>query len=107
LRCGNDRRIAIAVRIRSFLDICPAPISPRAGDYVRQLDAVSQPANKMFRLLQGKVFHGSPNKRRAAVFTHGQNAGVAMQYRNEIVPLAVMGSLSAAIMLVFAVTMMH
>jgi hypothetical protein len=30
-----------------------------------------------------------------------------MQYRKEIVPLAVMGSLSAAIMVVFAVTMMH
>jgi hypothetical protein len=30
-----------------------------------------------------------------------------MQYRNEIVPLAVMGSLSAAIMLMFAVTVLH
>jgi hypothetical protein len=30
-----------------------------------------------------------------------------MEYRNEIVPLAVMGSLSAAIMVVFAVTILH
>ncbi len=31
-----------------------------------------------------------------------------MQYRrNEVVPLAVMGSLTAAIMVVFAVTIMH
>jgi hypothetical protein len=30
-----------------------------------------------------------------------------MQYRGDIVPLAVMGSLSAAIMIVFAVTVMH
>jgi hypothetical protein len=33
--------------------------------------------------------------------------GVAMEYRSEIVPLAVMGSLTAAIMVVFAVTVMH
>jgi hypothetical protein len=33
--------------------------------------------------------------------------GVAMGYRSEIVPLAVMGSLTAAIMVVFAVTVMH
>jgi hypothetical protein len=30
-----------------------------------------------------------------------------MKYRDEIVPLAVMGSLSAAIMVVFVVTVMH
>ena len=30
-----------------------------------------------------------------------------MKYRNEIVPLAVMGSLSAAIMVVFALTVLH
>ena len=30
-----------------------------------------------------------------------------MKHRNEIVPLAVMCSLSAAIMVVFAVTIMH
>jgi hypothetical protein len=30
-----------------------------------------------------------------------------MTYRNDIVPLAVMGSLSAAIVVVFAVTVMH
>jgi hypothetical protein len=30
-----------------------------------------------------------------------------MQYRSKIVPLAVMGSLSAAIMVVFAVIVMH
>ncbi len=30
-----------------------------------------------------------------------------MKYLNDIVPLAVMGSLSAAIMVVFAVTVMH
>jgi hypothetical protein len=30
-----------------------------------------------------------------------------MQYGYEIVPLAVMGSLTAAIMVVFAVTVMH
>ncbi len=30
-----------------------------------------------------------------------------MKYLNEVVPLAVMGSLSAAIMLVFAVTVIH
>jgi hypothetical protein len=30
-----------------------------------------------------------------------------MEYRNQIVPLAVMGSLSAAIMVVFAVTVFH
>jgi hypothetical protein len=35
------------------------------------------------------------------------NTGVAMKYRNELVPLAVMSSLSAAIMVVFAVTVMH
>jgi hypothetical protein len=35
------------------------------------------------------------------------NMGVAMQYRKELLPLAVMGSLSAAIMVVFAVTVMH
>jgi hypothetical protein len=36
-----------------------------------------------------------------------RNEGVAMQYRKELLPLAVMGSLSAAIMVVFAVTVMH
>jgi hypothetical protein len=30
-----------------------------------------------------------------------------MKYLNEVVPLAVMGSLSAAIMFVFAVTVIH
>jgi hypothetical protein len=30
-----------------------------------------------------------------------------MGYHNELVPLAVMGSLSAAIMVVFAVTVLH
>ncbi len=30
-----------------------------------------------------------------------------MRYHNEFVPLAVMGSLSAAIMVVFAVTILH
>jgi hypothetical protein len=33
--------------------------------------------------------------------------GVAMRYRNEIVPVAIMCSLSVAIMMVFAVTVMH
>jgi hypothetical protein len=36
-----------------------------------------------------------------------RNAGETMKCCNEIVPLALMGSLSAAIMVVFAVTMMH
>jgi hypothetical protein len=36
-----------------------------------------------------------------------RNEGVAMQYRKELLPLAVMGSSSAAIMVVFAVTVMH
>jgi hypothetical protein len=30
-----------------------------------------------------------------------------MQYRKELLPLAVMGSLSAAVMVVFAVTVLH
>jgi hypothetical protein len=36
-----------------------------------------------------------------------QTRGVAMEYRNEFVPLAVMGSLSAAIIVVFTVTILH
>jgi hypothetical protein len=43
----------------------------------------------------------------AAAFFLTRNEGVAMQYRKELLPLAVMGSLSAAIMVVFAVTVMH
>jgi hypothetical protein len=33
--------------------------------------------------------------------------GLAMRYRDEVIPLAIMGSLSAAIMVVFAVTVLH
>jgi hypothetical protein len=36
-----------------------------------------------------------------------QEAGAAMKYGKDLVPLAVMGSLSAAIMVVFVVTVMH
>jgi hypothetical protein len=47
-------------------------------------------------------------KRAANVFHHTiEMRGYAMKCCNEIVPLAVMGSLSAAIMVVFAVTVMH
>jgi hypothetical protein len=36
-----------------------------------------------------------------------RNSGAAMRYRNEIVPFAAMSALGAAIMVVFAVTVMH
>jgi hypothetical protein len=42
-------------------------------------------------------------KARSNVFYRTLEAEVAMKHRNELVPLAVMGSLSAAIMVVFAV----
>jgi hypothetical protein len=70
---------------------------------------VAQPAAKSFRCGEEKHLSGSTEPKCAPnVFQRTQSkSGVAMQYRNEIVPLAVMGSLTAAIMVVFAVTVMH
>jgi hypothetical protein len=36
-----------------------------------------------------------------------RNSGVAIQFRNEIVPVAIMSSLGAAVIVVFALTVMH
>ena len=46
-------------------------------------------------------------KWRPNVLWETPGAGVSMKHRSEFVPLAVMGSLTAAIMVVFAVTVMH
>jgi hypothetical protein len=52
-----------------------------------------------FRRCRTKTF---PN-----VFYRAAEAGVIMKHHNQFVPLALMGSLSAAIMVVFALTVMH
>jgi hypothetical protein len=46
-------------------------------------------------------------KQRPIVFGKTPGAEVVMKHRSEVVPLAIMGSLTAAIMVVFAVTVMH
>jgi hypothetical protein len=71
--------------------------------------AVAQPAAKQFHVYEEKFSAFSPNQCGTDIVCQGTNsgAGVAMRYRSELVPLAVMGSLTAAIMIVFAVTVMH
>jgi hypothetical protein len=55
----------------------------------------------------GNVSALAENGSRNVYSRTNRNSGVAIQFRNEIVPLAIMSWLSAAIVVVFAVTVMH